>query len=55
LASLQTEREKEYKTALMQLADFKTRFNSNMVFDIFEKTYPLIHFDDFFSEAAYAN
>lgn len=51
----QTERSKQYEIALNQLANFKTHFYAYLTISIFEKTYPLIKFDKYFSEDDYKN
>jgi hypothetical protein len=55
LSDTEKDRQEQFDIATRQLADMVSRFYGDMVFEIFEKTYPLIHFTDYFSHHDYLN
>ncbi|MDR1235183.1 MAG: hypothetical protein LBJ97_03845 [Mycoplasmataceae bacterium] len=55
LDQLQSERTKEFNVSQDQLKDLKSHIYYSLTQQIFEKTYPLISFAKYFSEADYLN
>jgi uncharacterized membrane protein YfbV (UPF0208 family) len=55
LQEFQSERNKEFNNAQLQLFDLKNHIYPDLTFQIFEQTYPLISFARYFSESDYLN